>query len=111
MPSNSSLMDRLQQMLTAGLLAAAVAGGWVLSDEDPAWQLHLALKTNTLDVYVEAKEHIYDTLGILHGLFESCPFSAVSDIFIMRPSVMPISRTAFRPDSGSMTRPFFNTRS
>ena len=62
MPNDTPLKSRLQGLLTAGLLVAALAGGWVMTDEDPVWQLHQAMSTNTLETFSSAKKHLFTSV-------------------------------------------------
>jgi endonuclease I len=50
----------IQRFVAVGILAAGVGGGWLMSDDRLAWEIHLELDTNTEDSFGAAKERLFN---------------------------------------------------
>jgi endonuclease I len=59
-----SLSEWLNELVSGGILLAALGGGFVLADDGSLWALHEELEVNEGDDFDDAKEHLYNDVDL-----------------------------------------------
>jgi endonuclease I len=84
----------IQEFVAIGILAAGVGGGWLMADNDLAWELHQSLATNTVASFDAAKRSIFNDVDVLPGNRICCRYSATEVALVEENGVLKPLGTA-----------------